>query len=437
MKALVLLFLIMSAFKVSGQSHPKVFSIPFTWVDGYGPFYTGFSPLDNEYRDNPERERQWGKTRLVVKGKPKHWTNVEKAMVWLDSRQLVYQNFLAGNISPTMYNDLQTSWKWTPNETRLSKKPIKCYFYTLRGFDQKQGKWAVMIDTNNNLDFSDETAFYPEAIDNKAPETYRNAHLVHYEIYQKGKVVAMRLPVVIKTMGSEFIYNFPQHAKATLKRDGKAYNLVMRSGGFTRPDFESIDLAETPYWFWQKKIGPGQFIELGEVITLGGVKYRNKGVDIYNNVLQLEEVDPTVKEYSLQVGYPFRPITAKEFSTGKPISLANYKGKYVYIDFWATWCRGCVQDIPQLRKLYAGLDKNRFEFIGISNDSPERLSGFIKKQNMQWPQLLSDNQSKLFEAYGVAGLPVTVLLDPNGRVIAKNLRGEGLATKLNELARQK
>lgn len=90
--------------------------------------------------------------------------------------------------------------------------------------------------------------------------------------------------------------------------------------------------------------------------------------------------------------------------------------------------------MPTLKKMYQGLDKTRFEFIGISPDTPKRLSEFIKKRNVEWPQILSDTTNKLIESYRVTGYPTTVLLDQQGTVIAKDLRGEQLAAKLKELS---
>jgi peroxiredoxin len=157
-------------------------------------------------------------------------------------------------------------------------------------------------------------------------------------------------------------------------------------------------------------------------------------VDLYTNVLQLEPLSPDGFEYSMQEGYPFQPFSANEFSTKKSISLADYKGKYVFIDFWGTGCRGCVEDIPNLVKIYKGLDKKRFEFVGIvGNDTPERLKRFIDKNEVSWPQILSDKNNRLVEQYQVTGYPTTVLLDPTGKIIAKNIYSRGLQLKLNEL----
>lgn len=406
--------------------------LPLKLQEGYGPFHPGFSPLSEEHRGDP----LWGKIYLSVKGVPKSWTNVKKSMVWMNSGQLVYQNFKAGNISAENYRLLQKGWQWQPDTTRLSSKPIKCYVYAISGFDEQAGKWAVMVDTNNNLDFGDETAIHPVAINQKDPYPYKDTDVrrVQYEVYRNGKVIAVEVPMVVKTMGSEFLYNFPQYATVSLKQSNKDYELFV-SSGFTRPDFERSDVTQAAFTSGSGKVSADQLTKRDETLILGGTNYRNKGVDVFTNTLTLEPVDPDRQEYSLQVGYPFRPFTATEFTTKKAISLANFKGKYVYVDFWHTGCKGCVLAMPSLKKTYHSIDKSRFEFVGIAADSPERLSRFIKKEKIAWPQILSDDANKLVEIYHVTGYPTSVLLDPNGIVIAKDLQGDQLQSKLSALSR--
>lgn len=436
MKTAIPFLLLLFCFSIACQDQSEQtgsVDLPLTLVDGYGPFHPGFSALGNEHKNDSEWKKFWGKMTSPVKGIPKNWTNVDKAMVWLNTHQLIYQNFLVGNFTQEQYESLQKSWKWSPDTSQLSEKPIKCYVYTLTGYDETVGKWAVMIDTNNNLDFSDETTIYPKVINHKDPYVYQNPKIVHYEIYRKGRVVKATVPIVIKTMGSEFLYNFPQHAQATLKRDGKEFALAIISG-FTNPDFEKSSLVEISSISEHQRVREDKLVGIGENIVLGGIKYKNKGVDAYNNVLQLDPVSNKVKEYSLQVGYPFRPFATQEFITKRPIAFADYKGKYVYIDFWGTWCKGCVEDIPSLKKMYQELDKTHFEFIGIVSDSPNRLSDFIKKEGVKWPQILSDDTNDLIDTYSVTGYPTSVLIDPKGVVIARDLRGEELAAKLKELS---
>ena len=130
----------------------------------------------------------------------------------------------------------------------------------------------------------------------------------------------------------------------------------------------------------------------------------------------------------LTVGTVFPDFSEKDV-TGKPLSIANYKGKVVLIDFWATWCVPCVVELPNVLKAYEKHHRNGFEIIGISLDKDKaKLANFTKEKNMPWQQFF-DGQgwgNKLAVAYGVNSIPATYLLDREGKIIAKNLRGEAL-----------
>lgn len=123
------------------------------------------------------------------------------------------------------------------------------------------------------------------------------------------------------------------------------------------------------------------------------------------------------------------PAFAEKDIGGKPLSLADYKGKVVLIDFWATWCGPCRAELPSVLKTYAKYHRAGFEIIGISLDSDQnKLESFIKQKNMTWPQLFDGLgwQNKLAQRYGVQSIPATYLLDREGKIIAKDLRGEAL-----------
>jgi thiol-disulfide isomerase/thioredoxin len=114
---------------------------------------------------------------------------------------------------------------------------------------------------------------------------------------------------------------------------------------------------------------------------------------------------------------------------GKPLSIDNYKGKVVLIDFWATWCGPCVAELPNVLKTYEKHHAKGFEIIGISLDQDEaKLSAFTKQKKMTWQQFF-DGQgwgNKLAVKYGINSIPATFLLDGEGKIIGKDVRGEAL-----------
>jgi peroxiredoxin len=130
----------------------------------------------------------------------------------------------------------------------------------------------------------------------------------------------------------------------------------------------------------------------------------------------------------LVVGAKFPDFEEKDLA-GKPVSVANYKGKVVLVDFWATWCGPCVHELPNVIKSYDKHHSKGFEIIGVSLDQDEKkLKGFIEDKKMTWQQFFDGKGwgNKLASKYGVQSIPATFLLDGEGKIIAKDLRGEEL-----------
>lgn len=137
------------------------------------------------------------------------------------------------------------------------------------------------------------------------------------------------------------------------------------------------------------------------------------------------------------IGKPLQDFTMNDVK-GKPRKLSDYvgKGNYVLVDFWASWCPPCRQEMPNLVALYKQYHKKGFEIVGVSLDNKqENWEKGLKDLGMTWPQL-SDLQGWKNEGaalYGVHSIPHTVLFDPQGNIVAKKLYDEKLREKLAEI----
>lgn len=144
-------------------------------------------------------------------------------------------------------------------------------------------------------------------------------------------------------------------------------------------------------------------------------------------------------EAATAVGKEFAPF--KETATdGTVVDLAAYRGKVVLVDFWATWCGPCVAELPHVKEAYSKYHAQGFEIIGISLDQDgDKLAAFTKAKEMPWPQIFDGKgwQNKLAQAYGISSIPATFLLDRDGKIAAKGLRGDALAKKVGDLLAKK
>lgn len=132
------------------------------------------------------------------------------------------------------------------------------------------------------------------------------------------------------------------------------------------------------------------------------------------------------------------PAFTQPDTAGNAVSLLSSKGKYVFIDFWASWCHPCRAENPNVLKAYQNYRDKNFVVIGISIDfekDKEKWLKAIHEDGMPWTQLLSPGNidGGAMKAYGIRAIPSNFLVDPNGIIIAKNLRGEELHRKLAEI----
>ncbi|RAK70142.1 TlpA disulfide reductase family protein [Hymenobacter edaphi] len=118
---------------------------------------------------------------------------------------------------------------------------------------------------------------------------------------------------------------------------------------------------------------------------------------------------------------------------GKVVSLSSLRGQYVLLDFWASWCGPCRQENPNVVKTYEQYKNKKFTVYGVSLDQDKgKWEKAIQADGLTWTHVsdLKGWQSAAGQAYGVQSIPMNFLLDPQGRIIAKNLRGEALSAKL-------
>ncbi|MDR2231502.1 MAG: AhpC/TSA family protein [Tannerella sp.] len=159
--------------------------------------------------------------------------------------------------------------------------------------------------------------------------------------------------------------------------------------------------------------------------------------DLVSTFKPLEANAPRIAKFGQTLpGMQFTDFTIEKGNTdGSPASLSDYvgKGKYVLVDFWASWCGPCTAELPVLNEVYNKYKGKKFELLGVAVwDERDASLNAIKEHNTPWPQILDaiDTPTTL---YGIRGIPHIILFGPDGKIIARNLRGEELKEKVAEV----
>jgi peroxiredoxin len=219
-----------------------------------------------------------------------------------------------------------------------------------------------------------------------------------------------------------------QRSPAELAEDMKGFDALIAE----RPNDKSTEMAQV---VWMKGMLYLQVFD-DNTNALAIIKQVRDGFPGTSFAQQAGTVIPQIERLAamkaiqsqLTVGNTFPDFQEKDLD-GKPLSVSRFRGKVLLVDFWATWCGPCRVELPNVIATYEKHHKSGFEILGISLDQDlAAMKQFLAANKMTWPQYFDGLlwQNKLAVQYGVNSIPATYLLDAQGKIIARDLRGDDL-----------
>jgi len=249
---------------------------------------------------------------------------------------------------------------------------------------------------------------------------------------------------------NEFIQNLPE--KKRMEEIQAEYQKAMMANQkeameSLRLEAEGIEEARKAYI--QNFVGENTNNAVGAVVTLQFMRLFE--IENLKELVAKFEANLTGHEYVTELTSALEPMVkaaeaakateigavAPDFSlesiTGDVIALSSLKGNYVLVDFWASWCKPCREESPNVVKAYNAYNAKGFDVLSVSldRDSAQWKQAVIE-DGLSWTQLI-DAKGDIANSYGIQSIPFTLLLDKEGKIIAKNLRGDELEKKLAEL----
>ncbi len=310
--------------------------------------------------------------------------------------------------------------------------PLGTVRYTLLLGAGADGEAHLWIDANRDGRISPEERLSPE----------RGPGYVQWRTtLRSGWAEADPYPLaMVWPEGRTYVYvvgGAPRWGEVTLA--GRVVRFVLvdgdRDGTFgTKGDFYAVD-TDGDGVIHGDPDGHERFA-VDEPFTVAGQSYRLSQIHPGGAWVRFAPTGYVPPKPPLLPGFPAPDLRFTTYPAGAPMALSDLRGKVLLLDFWATWCGPCMQELPELLELYAAHRDQGFEVVGVSLDTNERdLRAVLSERRIPWPVTFHGKawDNPLAQAYRVYQIPTTYLIDRDGIIRYRDLHGEELARRVREL----
>jgi thiol-disulfide isomerase/thioredoxin len=413
-------------------------------VDGYGPLgNTSTSMGSNDMLDSMSLVGY-----PTLKHLPDSLTDLKVYTVIMNQRQFCYQNYRNGLVSREYFlgEFKQPNWKLA-DTCRLTSQIVRNYISVAVGFDRlHQPKYV--IDANGNNDFSDDELYTLN--ENLLARQADNSKSVSIEYFDGKNVMQENIlcAVTLRRSGTKdniaVSFSFPQFRYTKVLYEGELFYICTDQNGNNNSIYILPDRPNFQPLTRDKAIEPNQYLTIGDVNfryepisqNLNRIRLirENQTIDkkaSKSNTLELEVPSTLV---SAQVGKLAPEIKGLNVWDGSLLSLTALRGKYVFLDFWFTACGPCIMEFPYIRKVYDTFSSDQLIIIGVVEDDYNRkIKQFMTEKQVFWPTIVKSYSTTNAKGYNIPSWPTSFLIDPDGKIITTNLRGNELFIYLENL----
>ncbi|WP_167613825.1 redoxin domain-containing protein [Maribellus sediminis] len=401
---------------------------------GYGSFGNKSTFLSESKSD---QNSPWNKMMPTYKGIPDSLKNLKVSLNPVDIGQYVFQSYKAGKVDRSFL--VNTFNSWGLDTCSFYDQELKSFFSVAIG-QNSHNEWVYVIDKNNNLDFSDDKLY---RLKKETGDLKLNSRTIprqpvsfEYEYFDGKKVLRDSSWVYLFdyfSYGTDYT-NF-EYRVANFTFNNIDYEIELKCN-VTNRDYssKSTTLGITKMGeFVKQSLKSKNLLKIGDYLILDKTYFKIEKITYSGDSIYLRRDKNAEKTGGTQLGMKAIDFNSQTLE-GEHFKLSDHRGKYVLLDFWGTWCAPCRKELTTLKEASDLFKDYNLVIVGIAKDSKQTLSQYLATNPLPWiqiPQHQTEDDS-ILNLYHVTSYPTTFLIDPDGKIIDKNLRGEPLIHKLRQ-----